>query len=154
MAPGRPVVILTLGPGRGMLEQLQRWGRDEARLTPPPADALRQRLEGLGWREGVRLCIFGCGLYGHRLWRELKGRDIRVDCFADKDARKWGGRMADGTPAELDKAHTLVVTAVAEPEELTASLAQQGFTRVVPYQQIWETIIDACPGDFARIHVE
>ncbi len=105
---------------------------------------LREYINTLSDRKANRICIFGAGEYGIRLYHELSGKLVSIDCFSDNDANKCG-KDINGISCipiyELKtlKDHTLVIVANRAPGQIVKQLKSEGFPFVITKQEIdWE----------------
>ncbi|MFD0673618.1 hypothetical protein [Cohnella sp. GCM10027633] len=88
-----------------------------------------------------RLCIFGAGEFGLRLYQELRNKLIPVAWFSDNNPDKWG-YLVDNiycvSPSEIEKEkeRTLVIVANRTPDGIVKQLKTQGFPHVMTKQEI------------------
>ncbi|HWT73637.1 MAG TPA: glycosyltransferase [Mobilitalea sp.] len=97
-----------------------------------------------------KICIFGGGQYGQRLYWELDSRLIYIDCFSDNNPRKWGTSIEGKqciSPQDLMKIkdETLVIVAVQMPEVIIEQLKQEGFSHITTMQQMEWRISQTIP---------
>ncbi|MHB8129580.1 MAG: glycosyltransferase [Mobilitalea sp.] len=88
-----------------------------------------------------RICIFGAGQYGKRLYQELTSRLIYVDFFSDNNPKKWGETIEGKLCISIDelkkmKDETLVIVAAQMPESLMKQLIEEEFIYTATMQQL------------------
>lgn len=120
---------------------------------------LQQHIQDLSNSKAHRLCIFGAGEYGMRLYQELRCRLIQVDCFSDNNQAKWGylfDHVQCISPDKLkeEKDRMLVIVANRSPSDIVDQLRAQGFPYIATKQELdkvfynvppvkWITTLDA-----------
>jgi len=97
-----------------------------------------------------RVCIFGAGEYGIRLYYELRSRLIPVAYFSDNNAEKWGylfDNMYCISPRQLEeeKDSTLVIIATAMPDGIINQLKEKGFPYIALKQEMDDILLSVPP---------
>ncbi|AGA70304.1 hypothetical protein Desdi_2892 [Desulfitobacterium dichloroeliminans LMG P-21439] len=109
------------------------------------ATRTKQLLHKNSIKGDAKICIFGAGDYGKRLYCLLKFSSIAIAMFADNNPIKWGkpvfGDVICQGPDTLlpNKECLLMIVAIKnEPEKIAAALRDMGF----PYIVLMGDIID------------
>ncbi len=111
---------------------------------------VEKHIKELSKGKANRICIFGSGEYGIRLYQDLQCKLINVDWFSDNNLKKWG-YLFDNIycipPRQLeeDKDRTLVIVANRKPDEIVSKIKSQGFPYVTTKQEIDRILIDVPP---------
>lgn len=97
-----------------------------------------------------RICIFGAGDLGVRMYYNLKDRCISVDYFSDNDEKKWGKfiDMANCiSPSELEKikGDSLVIVSTISPSPILEQLKVFKVPYVVTRYELESKILDTPP---------
>lgn len=111
---------------------------------------LRTFIDSLSNSQAERICIFGAGEYGTRLYQELSSKLIHVDCFSDNNPKKWGGifnHVECISPEQLEKEkdRTLILVASRTPTEIMKQLKLQGYQYVTTKQDIDYVLLQVPP---------
>lgn len=102
---------------------------------------LRKHINRLSKGNANRICIFGAGEYGTRLYKELRSKMIIVDKFTDNNEEKWGLSFENVeciSPEQihLEKESTLIIVANRNPSEIEKQLKTMGFPYITTKQEI------------------
>lgn len=97
-----------------------------------------------------RICIFGAGEYGIRLYQELRSKLISVHFFSDNNSEKWGyffENLECISPEQLEqeKEQTLVMVATRTPTGIVNQLKDRGFPYITTKQEIDNVLINVPP---------
>ncbi|MCT4592693.1 MAG: glycosyltransferase [Anaeromicrobium sp.] len=114
---------------------------------PIPKDYFSKQYELFSFLQNIskgktdKLCIFGAGRFGKRLLRDLRGRCITVDCFADNDPQKKGTFIENIPCISFDelkkqKEHILVIISMLASDEVFKQLNENGFKYFITKQSI------------------
>ncbi len=77
-------------------------------------------------RNYKRIAVYGFGIVGETLERELRNTDIRIIYFVDRNADYlYAPAKVISPDDEFDEVDVLVVTAIDNPEELVGKLRQR-----------------------------
>lgn len=93
-----------------------------------------------------RICIFGAGEYGIRLYQELRSKLIPVHRFSDNNEGKWGFlfdnvNCISPKQLEAEKDRTLVIVANRSPVEIINQLRSHDFPYISTKQEIDKVLI-------------
>lgn len=91
--------------------------------------------------KSIKICIFGVGKYGNRLYWELTSRLIYIDYFSDNNKMKWGKLIEGKECLSIEqlksiKNDVLVIIAVQMPDSIIAQLKKEGFPFITTMQQL------------------
>lgn len=95
--------------------------------------------------ENMKICIYGAGVFGTKLYYQLSDLSIPTYCFSDKDPSKWGYFM-DGVYClpvhELLKSQKQmqIIVALKNPEHVVNDLQTKGFENVTDLYAYLESI--------------
>ncbi|MDU4695583.1 MAG: glycosyltransferase family 2 protein [Paenibacillus sp.] len=79
--------------------------------------------------EDKKMCIFGVGSYGTKVYRTLKEYGVQIDCFFDNNSELWNSTREDVkicNPRQLNKDHFIFI-ASAWYVEISGQLGDIGF---------------------------
>lgn len=97
-----------------------------------------------------RICIFGAGLYGKRLFHDLNSRLIYVEYFVDNNSELWGetieGKLCI-SPIEASKIkdECLIIVAAQSPDGMLEQLKKAGFLYITTKQALEFKISQTVP---------
>lgn len=97
-----------------------------------------------------RVCIFGAGEYGLRIYEELWSKLIQVDYFSDNNPEKWdstinGVNCISPSTLKEDKEHTLIIVANRTPDAIVNQLKSEYFPYIVTKQEMDGVLFDFPP---------
>ncbi|MCT4592698.1 MAG: glycosyltransferase [Anaeromicrobium sp.] len=97
-----------------------------------------------------KICVFGAGHYGERLYYDLHSRLIKIDLFADNNPEKWGSSINGVScisPKQLYeiKNNTLVIVAMRTPTEVVLKMKNDEYPYVITKQQLDGKIAQTIP---------
>lgn len=107
-------------------------------------------INGISDGKVKRVCIFGAGHYGKRLFHDLNSRLISVECFVDNNSETWG-ELVEGKPCispdELQevKDEVLVIVALQSSDIILEELRMAGFPYMTTKQDLEWKISQTVP---------
>ncbi|GHV12691.1 hypothetical protein AGMMS49938_05780 [Fibrobacterales bacterium] len=103
-------------------------------------------LNAVSERNDLKICIFGAGDYGMRMYHMLKVCKIKAAMFSDNNPLKWDTKVVDevkcfNPKSLLDDTKLRVIVAVKNNQDVIADdLRNRGFDKIVLMSEIEEEI--------------
>ena len=92
--------------------------------------------------EGENIYLYGAGMMGKYILQHLMIRKVHVQGVGDSSPNKWGNSIDDVpcvSPNDIPK-NALIIVTVVEYEDIIHDLYNQGFSNIIPYVKILETL--------------
>lgn len=111
-------------------------------------NSLKEYLNGVSNNKAEKICIFGAGDWGIRLYTDLTLRLINVDLFCDNSPKKYGYLMDNKQCISFDelktiKDNTLIIIAVkSATDAIKQQLIDNGFRYFITKQEIDKKFFD------------
>lgn len=90
------------------------------------------------------ICIYGFGIHGIQTYYLLKEKNLRIKYFIDRDDNKQGYAI-DGIQCIsyhnlllLDRENTILIVAIANPQNLVSKFINMGFLNVYDKKYIYD----------------
>lgn len=108
-------------------------------------DNLKKEILKLSNNKAEKICIFGTGAYGNKLYYDLNSKLIKVDYFSDNDSNKWGyifDNIMCISPKELEeeKDKILIIVSMQSSTEVVRQLKQRGFKYIVNNETVYNIL--------------
>lgn len=113
-------------------------------------EALRKQIYGLAENKADKICIFGAGRRGLKLYKELYARFINIDYFCDNNQSVIGSKIDDVEIISFNelvkyKDNILVIISAVEYEGIERQLIDNNFSYVFTMEQIYKLYCDIPP---------
>lgn len=89
-----------------------------------------------------KICIFGTGAYGNKLYYDMSSNLLNIDYFSDNDCNKWG-HMINSIPCispkrlEEYKDEILIIVSIQNPNDVITQLKQNNFKYIIDNEVIY-----------------
>lgn len=92
-----------------------------------------------------KICIFGTGAYGNKLYYDMSSNLLNIDYFSDNDRSKWGNTINSIScisPKKLEeyKDETLIIVSMQNPNGVIRQLKQNNFKYVIDNEVIYNIL--------------
>ncbi len=90
------------------------------------------------------IALYGAGEWGIWISRELVDRDVKIDCFIDRDKGKIGKKIEKIECKDIEKIDdktTLIVLSLADYEIVKEELQRKGFEYIIEYSKIRSLVL-------------
>lgn len=107
----------------------------------------QELIQHLSRGQADRVCLFGSGDYGIRLYRELRSKGIDVHFFSDNNPDKWGYLLENLyciPPERLkeEKERVLVIVSTRDPKAIVEQLQSEGYPYIATRQEVEQLLSD------------